>query len=133
MVAPPVVSAVREFTDLAGLELGSICFVRDYVEFHFDGPILRSLAEPKLQAGDVRIAFPDRGSRDALCELIGQVVDDANDLPDRLSLRFRNGAVIDIPKANKGAGAEVANFIPVVDGRRVPASMIVWENQSWLR
>jgi hypothetical protein len=44
VVARPMVSNVLQFRDLVGLELGSVCFVRDYVELHFDGPVFRSLA-----------------------------------------------------------------------------------------
>ena len=119
---------VNELEDLGGRELSTVAFVRDYVEFHFDGPILRSLARPIVHAGGVRHEFPEAGSRDALCGLIGRVVEGADDLPDRLSLRFSDDAILDIPKASDDAGAEVAHFVPTVKGKLDVASMMTWEN-----
>ena len=94
-----------ELEDLVGWELSTVAFVRDYVEFHFDGPILRSLARPIVCAGSARHEFPEVGSRDALCDLIGREVEGADDLPDRLSLRFSDDAILDIPKASDDAAA----------------------------
>jgi hypothetical protein len=31
-------TSIPDLEDLAGTELSGVCFVRDYVEFHFDGP-----------------------------------------------------------------------------------------------
>jgi hypothetical protein len=60
--------------DLKGKEISTVAFVRDYVEFHFDGPILRSIADPRITIHDRVFQFPDRGSRDALCGVIGSTV-----------------------------------------------------------
>ena len=38
---------VQRIGDLVGEELSEVAFVRDYVEFHFDGPVLRALADPE--------------------------------------------------------------------------------------
>jgi hypothetical protein len=48
----------------------------DYVEFHFNGPVIRALITPRisLDGGINRLTFPEQGSRDALCHLIGSVV-----------------------------------------------------------
>jgi hypothetical protein len=123
-----MVSAVQELADLNGSELSSVCFVRDYVEFHFDGPILRSLASPLVHVGSAHYKFPGVGSRDVLCDLIGHLVEGADDLPDRLSLRFSGGTIVDIPKASDGAGAEVAHFVPTIEGKLDVASMVIWDN-----
>jgi len=37
--------------DLVGEEVGSVGFIRDYVEINFDGPILRSLSAPTVTVG----------------------------------------------------------------------------------
>ena len=38
-------------------------------------------------------------------------------------------AALQIPKRDPEAGAEVAHFIPMVEGARDGASMVIWENQ----
>jgi hypothetical protein len=124
-----VTSDARELEDLVGCELGTVAFVRDYVEFQFDGPILRSLAPPVVVVGGFRHEFPQAGSRDVLCELIGRLVAGAAELPDRLSVSFAGGAVVEIPRSSsKDTLFEVAHFIPTVGGKRDGASMIIWEN-----
>lgn len=115
--------------DLVGLELSSVCFVRNYVEFHFDGPILRSLAPPTIELDGHVAAFPGAGSRDALCELIGRVVDKAEDLPDRLTLGFTGSAQLTISKTSEDAGAEIAHLVPAFAGKVDVASMATWENR----
>lgn len=37
---------------LVGNELSAVCFVRDYIELHFDGPVLRLMGIVSIQAGD---------------------------------------------------------------------------------
>jgi len=116
--------------NLKGLELSGVCFVRDYVELHFDGPILRSLAMPVVLVAGARYSFPEAGSRDALCALIGRVVELAEDRPDRLKLRLTGDAVVEIPKASPDAGPEVAHFVPTREGNLDVTSMMIWENLS---
>jgi hypothetical protein len=113
-----------ELRELVGWEVSSVCFVRDYVELHFDGPILRSLAAPIVCDADGRFQYPTAGSRDALCRLIGQVVERADDDRERVLLRFADGAEIHIPKAAPGMGPEIAHFVPATGVAR----MTVWEN-----
>jgi hypothetical protein len=84
----PVVTAAAEFACLAGCELSAVCFVRSYVELHFDGPVLRLLAPPVISTQEQSFEFPVEGSRDVLCALIGQTVNKAEDTPDRLALTF---------------------------------------------
>lgn len=124
---------VRELKDLVGCELGTVAFVRNYVEFIFDGPVLRSLTPPVVIVNGVRHEFPQAGSRDVLCELIGQIVEGATELPDRLSVSFARGAVVEIPRSGKDAVFEVAELVPIIGGKRDVASMIVWENLHFAR
>jgi hypothetical protein len=123
-----MVSTIATFDALVASELSAVCFVMDYVEFHFNGPVVRSLSSPVVIEGGERHAFPNHGSRDALCGLIGRSVAEALDEPDQLLLRFAGGAALQIPKRDPEAGAEVAHFIPMVDGTRDGASMVIWEN-----
>jgi hypothetical protein len=73
--------------DLIGREISAVAFVRDYVEFHFDGPILRSRADPQVAVGEAVYCFPKPGSRDALCLVIGTTVRSLN-LEDSRHLEF---------------------------------------------
>jgi hypothetical protein len=90
--------SIQEVQDLIGEEISAISFVRDYVEIHFDGPVLRSLSGPTVVESGIRYAFPESGSRDALCRLIGSTVcaltvDDAT----ALILTTDDGCVVMIP------------------------------------
>lgn len=58
--------------DLIGEELGSVVFVRDYVQLVFDGPYLSLYVWPVVTTADGRTSrFGDEGYRDALCGFIG--------------------------------------------------------------
>jgi hypothetical protein len=60
--------------DLKGEEISTVAFVRDYVEFRFDGPILHCFADPKIKIRETVFQFPETGSRDALCSVIGSTI-----------------------------------------------------------
>jgi hypothetical protein len=62
---------LNEPADLVGREISAVVFARDGVEFHFDGPILRSRGDPQVVIGEATYCFPKPGSRDALCLVIG--------------------------------------------------------------
>ena len=36
---------------LVGEEVNAVSFVMDYVEFHFNGPVLRAIADPVVHRG----------------------------------------------------------------------------------
>ena len=84
--------------DLIGRVISAVAFVRDYVEFHFDGPILRSRADPQVAVGEAVYCFPKPGSRDALCLVIGATVQSL-DLDDSRHLEFTtsNGCRVRLP------------------------------------
>lgn len=125
--SPPVVAPI-EFQYLAGQEVSSVCFVHDYVELHFDGPIFRWLADPTVEVEGERFEFPAPGSRDALSRLVGQRVRRTVDEPDRLVLAFDADSGLVVPRVSSVAGPEVAQFVPFVDGRLDVARMLTWEN-----
>jgi len=102
---------IHEF--LVGTELSAVCFVRDYIEFHFDGPILRALSNPTCSMVDVVYQYPERGSRDALCELIGLEVREVKVLQSQyIQCMLGNGYMLSIPltQPNPFSG-ESAHFI----------------------
>src|SRR5438046_1297936 len=84
--------------DLIGDAVNAICFVIDYVELRFNGPILRALTAVELIDRGSRAVFPEPGSRDALCGLIQAVLVDIV-IEDELAmtLRFDSGAIVRIP------------------------------------
>jgi hypothetical protein len=97
---------------LVGEPLNAVCFVLDYVELCFDGPIVRAFTGPIVRSGDDSVAFPDPGSRDSLCSMLGDVVTELEVDDDRqIALRFRSGKIIIIPvDFDSRAGPEAAHF-----------------------
>ena len=102
----------RTVESLAGEELAAVSFVRDYVEFHFDGPVLRALTNPRVEDGGTTAEFPAPGSRDAFCALIGRTVRSV-DAQDGVHIRltFEDGAVLTVPLDEASRlGPEGAHF-----------------------
>jgi hypothetical protein len=83
---------------LVGEQLSAVAFVQDYVELHFDGPLIRALVNPIVFSNGARISFPGPGSRDALCQFIGRKVLKVQ-LQEQASLtcHFEGGDSITIP------------------------------------
>ena len=99
--------------NLVGEELNAVCFVMDCVEFHFNGPVLRSLSSPRVETPAGTIEFPAAGSRDACCALIGREVSDVMLVEGvSITLRFAESGALSIPLAT---GSEVAHFVPGPD------------------
>jgi hypothetical protein len=70
----PGVDAAR--TLLVGREVAAVCFVRDYVEVHFEGPIVRAISNPFGMWGQAVWRFPERGAPSTMLKYIGLRVDD---------------------------------------------------------
>ena len=119
---------VLELHDLVGEEVSSICFVRDYVEIHFDGPILRCFAGPICSMRGVTLEFPQPGSRDTLCMFIGREVTSAIDQVDDLTLSFADSDQLAVPKRSRAAGPEIAHLVPCLDGKIAVDRTIFWNN-----
>jgi len=110
--------SITEVHDLVGEEISAVAFVRDYVEFHFDGPILRSESNPRVIVQGVEYHFPEPGSRDALCRVIDSTVR-AIDLEDdrQLELTTSNDCRVIIPlDAASLRGGEAMHFVPKPGG-----------------
>jgi hypothetical protein len=116
-----------DLTCLIGQEINCIAFVMDYVEIHFNGPILRALTDPMITVAGARFAFPEPGSRDALCTLIGQQVESIRVDHDRIDLTTRNATLLIPLDEQSRAGPEAAHFVPASPGGtlRVEA-MLIW-------
>jgi hypothetical protein len=74
---------------LLGLEVSAVCFVRDYVELHFNGPILRAVSNPFGRYGCWGWRFPEGNSPTVMRYYIGKTVDGFELVVDRfLALDF---------------------------------------------
>jgi len=118
-------------TCLVGEQLNAVAFVMNYVEFTFNGPVLRALTDPIIEGDGLRHQFPEPGSRDALCSLIGSEV--AAVLikgEDRIQLKFSGERVLTIPldpDSRLGRGVEAAHYVPAArNGTLRVADMLVW-------
>jgi hypothetical protein len=122
----------RSLRDVEGEELGSVCFVRDYIELIFDGPLLRVFSPLTIQAQQTSLSVGDIGFRDALCGLIGLEIAGTQEDDDRLALSFRGHAVLIVPLAWLSTAPEAAHFVRFYDGRLQGGDMRIWENQTTL-
>lgn len=100
--------------EIIGQPVSGVAFVQDYVEIHFDGKILRALARPRIRNDVSDVVFPESGSRDALCSLIGKSVlnvqvREAIDI----ELRFSGNTSLLIPLTEQWRnGPEAAHYVP---------------------
>jgi hypothetical protein len=78
-------------------DLAGITFVRDYIQFLFDGPVFNVYTPPSVKTADGIFDPKKPGYRDALCELIGKSVMATCEEPKaRISIQFVGGASIEI-------------------------------------
>lgn len=99
---------------LIGEPLSGVAFVQDYVEFHFDGRILRALTFPSISIAGESHEFPQVGSRDAMCCLIGRVVEEvAVEENKEIAIHLSGGALVSVPLGRaQRHGPEAAHFVP---------------------
>ncbi len=107
--------ALIPLDSLVGEQLSAVCFVMDYVEFHFDGHIVRALNNPHAYLPASRVSFPESGSRDALCMFIGAVVASVafeENVALRLSFGERGELVVPLDAAAT-RGPEALHWCPL--------------------
>lgn len=106
-------SSRKPIESITGEALSGVAFVQDYVEFQFDGMIVRSLTMPVVATDNARYLFPEPGSRDALCALIGAVVQSVMVREGReIEISMSGGSKVKIPLvANENSGPEAAHFV----------------------
>ena len=106
--------AAREpsIAELVGRELDQIVFVRDYVQFGFDGYWLTLYHWPAISAGGKIQTFPSIGYCDALHAQINDVVSYANlETGKAVTVRFTNGTVLSSSLEDDAyTGPEAGNF-----------------------
>jgi hypothetical protein len=88
---------------LVGEPLNAVSFVMDYVELHFNGSYVRCLAPPVVERGGRVGRFPEPGSRDALCTLIGAEVRAIRAVDGgELRVEFSDGALVTVSLSHEG-------------------------------
>jgi hypothetical protein len=104
---------------LIGREVSAVCFVRDYVELHLDGPIVRALTKPIGLYGCAPWRFPDGNALTRMRSYIGKVVDDFVIVPDEYAQLAFGEHSFTIPLDDQSrTGPEALHIIGVdQDGR----------------
>ena len=99
---------------LMGLEVSAVSFVRDFVELHFEGPVLRALSDPLGVYGGREWRFPEPGSMELMRRYIGRTVDGFELDPDRiLALDFGQHRFAIPLDSDSRTGPEAANMVGV--------------------
>jgi hypothetical protein len=89
------------FPELTGRRLASVRFLTRTIEMEFGGTVIGIPGNPVINAGARRYRYPDPGSRDALCSLIGARVERMKATAgDRTELRFDTGWELIIPRSS---------------------------------
>lgn len=108
--------ARSDLPSIIGDELSAVCFVRDYIELHFDGPVLRLLGEVTIESGHKSTASTDGQFRNWLCRNIGRRVEGIGSLSgNEIELKFQGNDVVRVTGTK--AGFEFAEFISFPDRR----------------
>ena len=99
-------------TYLENRELSAVTFVRDYIQLHFDGPVLNAYVWPKLSNALGVFERHTPGYRDVLCGQIGRLVVAAvSDRTAAISLHFDNETIVAISlREEDRVGSEAAMF-----------------------
>ncbi len=109
---------MADFSELRDAPLSSVEFVQDYLQLHFDGPLLTLYVWPDVADADgISIAFGEPGYRDALCSVIGETVTQPELNEGRsLTVEFENGTVFALSLRDEDLDvAEAGSFRAATD------------------
>jgi hypothetical protein len=83
-------------------DLAGITFVRDYIQFLFDGPVFNTYTLPSVKTTKGIFGPKTPGYRDVLCGLIGTSVTATHEEPKvKISIQFVDGASIEVSLKNE--------------------------------
>jgi hypothetical protein len=103
---------------IVGEQLSSVEFVQDYIQLHFDGPTITAFVLPTVHLSRKRLGFGDSGYRDELCARIGRKVVLAEFDSVAVTVRFDDGAEINISLRDEDrVGPEAGHFRATSDSR----------------
>jgi hypothetical protein len=99
-------------SSVRGLEVGSIIFVRDYLQISLDGPGFTLITWPRVKLGGKTLSQQTPGYRDALCQLIGKTVVDVAKIPhEQLTIVFSENILLEVSlKDEDRRAAEAATY-----------------------
>lgn len=104
-------------------QLSAVSFVHDYIELVFFEKIIRVFTAPFLKNKESEYKYPQAGSRDALCSLIGRTVVSINILGgETVELYFSGGEALAIPLSSEDQ--EIIEAMHYVSGQNQPIE--VW-------
>jgi hypothetical protein len=83
-------------TALVGHDLSSVEFVRNYVQFHFDGGDMTAYTPPVVNFRIECLSWDQSGYRDALCREIDVKVAQVEADDKRISMVFESGMAVSI-------------------------------------
>lgn len=91
-------------------QLSAVVFVQDYIQLQFDGPCLTVYVWPTIRNAANALDRKSPGYRNALCDLIGCVVDrTSEEESEKLVMHFMNGATLEVSlKESDREGPEAA-------------------------
>ena len=101
-----------DISSIEGEELGSVIFVRDYVQLSFDGPLLTLFIWPEVFRPEGSYAFGEPGYRDMLCALIGETATKSTiEEGVALEVEFESGVILRTSLREEDyVGPEAINF-----------------------
>lgn len=86
--------------ELEGRTLASVKFRSNAVELEFMGASLEITGNASIAVAGERYRYPESGSRDALCSLLGERVDGVRvTVPDRIEIHFESGGEIAVARS----------------------------------
>ncbi len=95
-----LVTPAEPFPDLTGRRVSSVRFLTRAMEIDFGGLIVEVSGNPMVTAGPKRFRYPESGSRDAICALIGTRVERMRFTPgERTEIRFDTGWELTIARS----------------------------------
>lgn len=104
-------------------QLSAVSFIHDYIELVFYEKIIRVFTASFLKNTEGEYKYPQAGSRDALCSLIGKTVVSINILGgERVELYFSGGEALAIPLSSENQ--EIIEAMHYVSGQNQPIE--VW-------
>ena len=99
-------------TQSVGRSLTSVEFVRDYIQFRFDGHCLTTVTLPVLKLPEEILRPTDEGYREALCSQIGALLQGVDLSEEELTVRFANSVVIIISlRPEDYTGPEAIHYV----------------------
>jgi hypothetical protein len=85
--------------DLSGRSITAVKFLSNAIVVEVGVVRMELRGNPLIVCGSQRSRFPDAGSRDALCSLIGDRVDSVRaPSPERVEIHFMSGCELIIPR-----------------------------------